>query len=106
MKKVNSEYSDLDKCVNNLGTFYFKIGTYIKHNPYGPAIILNTGHKAYYIDDNFHRIDGPARIFSDGREEYWVNGEIFYGDLEKHPKYKEYLMEHLKANKEHLISII
>ena len=28
----------------------------------------------YNKDFKFHRTDGPAKVFKDGREEWWLNG--------------------------------
>jgi len=31
------------------------------------------------VDQTLHRIDGPAVIYPDGREEFWIDGKQ-YGD--------------------------
>ena len=74
MKKLQSEYPDLDKYQYSSGDiFYYKKNTKIKHNPYGPAVISSDGYLAYFIDDEYHRLDGPARIYANGDVEYWIN---------------------------------
>ena len=74
--KLHSEYEDLDKYDNGIGTiFYCKKNTDIWHNPYGPAIIWKDGNKFYYIEGKFHRLDGPAVILPNGEEIYYINGE-------------------------------
>ena len=30
----------------------------------------------YYLDDKFHRIDGPAVEYYDGDKEWWQNGKL------------------------------
>ena len=72
--KLQSEYYDLDKYKNHFGNIiYCKKDAYIRHNPYSPAIICKDGNKFYYIEDRLHRLDGPARIYSNGEEQYWIN---------------------------------
>lgn len=44
----------------------------------------NQWYKAWgngYTYDPFHRTNGPARMWEDGRKEYWLNG-IFYESIE------------------------
>jgi hypothetical protein len=43
------------------------------HNIDGPAIIWADGTQVYYVNDKIHRIGGPAKIWSDGIQEYWVD---------------------------------
>ena len=74
--KIKSEYKDLDKYDNNGSIYYFKKETGAWHNPYGPAIIYRDGTKVYLIESKYHRLDGPARIWSDGQLDYWVNNEL------------------------------
>ena len=74
MSKIKSEYQDLDKYKNiNDDIWYCKKDTYIRHNPYGPAVIYKNGYKEYVIENKLHRLDGPAVICSDGEEQYWIN---------------------------------
>ena len=99
--KLKSEYDDLDKFKNNNGEiFYYKKDTGIWHNPYGPAIICKNGTKFYFIENKCHRLDGPARIWINGVEEYWVNGEsLNKEEFEIHPERLKFL------GKEHLICL-
>jgi len=46
----------------------------IFHRENGPAIENTDGYEAYYQNNKWHRIDGPARIWRDGGEEYWIEG--------------------------------
>ena len=100
--ELRSEYEDLDKYENKYKDIvYYKKGTYIKHNPYGPAFIRNNGFKFYFINNKYHRLDGPARIWSNGGKEYWINDELLTKEeFEKHPERLKYL------GKEHLTCLI
>ena len=98
MFKVESEYSDLDKYKNNFGhIFYCKKDTKVVHNPYGPAVINRVGYKEYAIDGKLHRLDGPAVIFANDEEEYWINHEqLSKEEFEVHPERLKFLgKEHL-----------
>ena len=99
--KIESEYHDLDKYENNIGNIiYCKKDTYTKHNPYGPAFTRKSGYKAYYIENKLHRLDGPARIYAYGREEYWINNKLLNKEeFDIHPERLKYL------GKEHLICL-
>ena len=99
MLKIKSEYSDLDKYKDEYGSFcYYKKNTDKYHNPYGPAFIRKSGYKEYWIEDNLHRLDGLAIIFSDGRGEYYINDErLTEEEFDVHPERlkflgKEYLL--------------
>ena len=99
MFKVKSEYDDLDKYQHSDGDIlYYKKDTHIYHNPYGPAIIDKYGIKEYWVEDNLHRLDGPAIIYPDGQEIYVINNkQLNKEEFEKHPERlkfldKEYLL--------------
>jgi len=36
------------------------------------------GDKTWKLDGLLHRLDGPALISSNGRKEWWLNGEFFW----------------------------
>jgi hypothetical protein len=38
-------------------------------------IINDYGTKFYYLNDLFHREDGPAFEYPDGYKSYWINGK-------------------------------
>ena len=99
--KLQSEYSDLDKYKNSGNIFYFKKDTKILHNPYGPSALYSYGSKAYYINDEYHRLDGPAIMRTDGIEFYFINNiELTKEEFEMHPERLKYL------GKEHLICLL
>lgn len=35
------------------------------------------GNKRWYQNDHLHRTDGPALIFSDGEQQWWINGQRY-----------------------------
>ena len=74
--KLQSEYDDLDKYSYYEDIYYYKKNTKILHNPYGPAFISKDGGEMYLIDNNFHRLDGPAVKFVSGVEQYYINDEL------------------------------
>ena len=97
--KIQSEYDDLDKYENEYGhIFYYKKDTQIFHNPYDAAILFKSGNKEYIIEDKYHRLDGPARIWADGYTEYYIDHKFLTKEqFELNPKRlkflgKEYLL--------------
>jgi hypothetical protein len=46
------------------------------HRIGGSAIIWSNGSQEYWVDGKKHRTDGPAYIDSNGNEEYWVNNKL------------------------------
>ena len=101
MPKVESEYSDLDKYEYiNGDIIYYKKGTDIKSNPYGPAYIGSNGYKGYWIEDKLHRLDGPAIIYGDCQEQYFIDNKFLTKEqFEIHPERLKFL------GKEHLICL-
>ena len=99
--KLQSEYEDLDKYENKDGViFYCKKDTRMQHNPYGPAVVSKDGYKAYFINNQWHRLDGPALILLDGRKIYFINDkELTKEEFETHPERLKFL------GKEHLICL-
>ena len=99
--KIQSEYDDLDKYTDKFeNIFYYKKDTHIYHNPYGPAIIFKDRYEAYIIDGKWHRLDGPARTWASGTEEYWINHKYLTKEqFEMDPERLKYL------GKEHLICL-
>ena len=56
------------------------------------------GYKAWYLNGKCHRVDGPAREFSDGSKEWCIDG-IQYTEAEfiaKTKSVKELTMEQLE----------
>ena len=54
-------------------TFYFNEKGF--HRIDGPARVWTSGAVEYWLDNKLHRTDGPAIIRADGYVAYWVNGE-------------------------------
>ncbi len=48
----------------------------------------------HYVDDKLHCKDGPAVVYADGNQQWWLNGK-YYGNTET----KEYLAEVAKLKK-------
>ena len=103
--KIQSEYNDLDKYKFDIKhsteiVFYTKKDTEIVHNPYGAAVINKYGYKEYWINNKLHRLDGPARIWPNGVEAYYINDkQLSKEEFEYHPERLKFL------NKEHLICL-
>ena len=93
MPYIVSEYDDLDKYKDDYrDILYYKKNTRLIHNPYGPAIICKDGTKIYVIEGVWHRLDGPARIWLNGEEEYWINDtELTKKEFEIHPERLNFL---------------
>ena len=47
---------------------------------YGPAIIYPDGRQYWYIDGLLHREDGPAIIYPDGGKEWYISGKLHRED--------------------------
>jgi hypothetical protein len=45
------------------------------HREDGPAIIYNNGSQHWYLNGKKHRIDGPASVFSDGTKIWYRYGK-------------------------------
>ncbi len=52
-----------------------------KITPELPPII---GDQKWYLDGKLHREDGPAIIYADGREAYYVNGKLIASSIDGH----------------------
>ena len=48
------------------------------HNSYGFAIITSCGKRCYRINGFLHNELGPAMKWSDGYEDYYLNGKLFF----------------------------
>jgi uncharacterized ParB-like nuclease family protein len=46
-----------------------------RHRVDGPAVIHHDGTKVYYLNGKCHRVDGPAIIYPDGYQSYYINGK-------------------------------
>ena len=75
--KLQSEYNDLDKYNDNGDIVYCKKDTSMYHNPYGPAIICKDGHKEYWIENKYDRLEAPTEKILE------VKLESEYDDLDK-----------------------
>ena len=96
--KLYSEYKDLDKYEDKFGyIYYYKKDTILLHNPYGPAVVSEYGHKEYWINNKRHRLDGPAIILPYGADGYYINDkQLTEEEFELHPERLKFIgKEHL-----------
>lgn len=62
--------------VDEHGTIYwYKERTDIFHCEHGPAIIWDDGSQGWFIEGQLHREDGPAIVIADGPKYYYMNGQ-------------------------------
>jgi len=54
--------------------WYSDPGCTIIHRENGAAVDRFDGYKEYFQNGKLHRLDGPARIWPDGTEQYWIDG--------------------------------
>ena len=47
-----------------------------KHREYGPAVIWADGSQIWFLNGQKHRVDGPAAIYADGSQEWYTNGKL------------------------------
>jgi hypothetical protein len=47
------------------------------HRLDGPARIWHDGSQSWWINDNLHREDGPAREWNDGDKEWFLNNILY-----------------------------
>lgn len=66
-----------------------------RHRVDGPAIILDNGHKEWFLNDHPHRVDGPAIERADGVKEFWLNGTKY--SEEKYLDHPEVIMAFQKT---------
>ena len=59
---------------------YFKKGTHILHREDGPALVLETGSKSWYVNGKRHRIGGPAIEWVWGAKQWYVDGQLHRDD--------------------------
>jgi len=45
------------------------------HNPVGPAAVYSDGTEEYWVNGKLHREDGPAVVYPNGIESYYLNGK-------------------------------
>ena len=66
---------------NQYGTTYYykdKEKT-ILHREDGPAIEGDDGvYKAWYLNGERHRVDGPAVVWRGGSKQWWINGVFIF----------------------------
>ena len=53
------------------------------HREDGPAVIFPDGIQQWYINGNLHRGDDPAIICPDGRQYWYINGHDVTDEIKK-----------------------
>ena len=76
--------NDLPAEISDTWHKYYKHGDLHRDN--GPAVITNA-YIIYYKHGNRHRADGPAVIYQHGTVEYYIDGVLCNGPIEKPPSY-------------------
>ena len=59
--------------IKNDGTRIWRNDKGERHREDGPAVIYSDGEQYWYINGNLHREDGPAVIFPDGEQYWYIN---------------------------------
>lgn len=67
----------------------------IFHREDGPAAIYYDGRKEWWKNGMKHREDGPAVIKPDGEKEWWINNQLYAG---KKPFPEDYQLEQVKSD--------
>lgn len=52
----------------------------IFHREDGPAIIYKNGRKEWWIDNKLHRMDGPAIEYEGRMKIFFINGDVYWED--------------------------
>lgn len=59
--------------ISNSGTIWWFLNNNV-HRVNGPAITSQSGIRYWLLNNNVHRVNGPAVIDQHGDVEYWING--------------------------------
>jgi len=62
---------------DSVGTIRWKVNGYY-HRIDGPAVIFSDGDKYWYINGQNHRLDGPAVERANGSRDWYLYGEYFW----------------------------
>jgi hypothetical protein len=55
-------------------TYYRDTKTHFLHSDNGPALVFPDGSNEWYLNGKRHRIDGPAIKYADGSKSWYLNG--------------------------------
>ena len=75
-KTINLDKSDCPSEISHDGLKFWYNIVGERHRLDGPAVIWPNGYQAYWVNGLRHRLDGPAVIYPSGKVEYWENGEF------------------------------
>ena len=69
----------IKKRVDGSTSYYKDPGKTILHREDGPAYVTSDGeYKAWWLNGERHRLDGPAVRYGDGTDQWYVNGEFIF----------------------------
>ena len=71
------------------------------HRIDGPAVEYPNGTKEWYLNGKHHRIDGPAREWANGTKEWYLNGKLHRTDgpaIEEANGTKEWWINDIEVN--------
>ena len=74
MNKYSHDFADMFKDEIQNRVWLNKDGEY--HRLDGPAYINSDGDKEWYINDKLHRVDGPSVEWVDGEKHWYLNGKL------------------------------
>ena len=75
------------------------------HREDGPAIIFPDGIQHWFINGNFHREDGPAVIYPDGRQYWYINGYDITNKIKTWAKDRDINLDNLTEMDKMIISL-
>jgi hypothetical protein len=75
--KVIEDNIEYDVNTDTDGVSYWYVNNFF-HRINGPAIERIDGYKAWWNHGKRHREDGPAIEYLDDRKEYYLNGKRYY----------------------------
>lgn len=88
-----------DFCISRYGTIDYKVEG-VFHRLDGPARTWADGSEEWWVNDQLHRLDGPAILRTNGAEEWWINGKEmsatvkqFFVECSINPNWKEWTDE-------------
>lgn len=65
------------KTISPYGIIEYRNEAGLLHREDGPAKIYQDGTQTWWLNGQLHREDGPAAIYPDGSQSWWLNGEFY-----------------------------
>ncbi len=76
-----------------------------RHRVDGPAIIYPDGTQFWYINGKLHREDGPAVIYPNGIQHWYINGNDITDEIKKWAEDRDIDLENLSEMDKMVISL-